>query len=54
MKKFLMTGMAAIALCAAFTSCSKDSAFEQMSPEDQTKAKYDRAFLEYIGGEIAY
>ena len=53
MKKFLMTGMAAIALCAAFTSCSKDSAFEQMSPEDQTKAKYDRAFLEYIGGEIA-
>ena len=24
MKKYLMTGMAAIAFCAAFTSCSKD------------------------------
>ena len=47
-----MTGIAAIALCAAFTSCSKESAFEQMTPGDQVHEKYNQAFLKYIGGTI--
>ena len=58
MKKYLMTGIAAIAMCAAFTSCSKD--VETVSQEDlnQLEAqkivnKYNQAFLKYVGGNIA-
>ena len=55
MKKYLMTGIAAIAMCAAFTSCSHD--VEPVSQEDlnQLEAqkivnKYNQAFLKYVGG----
>ena len=58
MKKYLMTGIAALALCAGFTSCSHD--LDVPSPEkmkemeaQKIKANYEKAFKAYIGGEIA-
>ncbi len=58
MKKYLMTGIAALALCVGFTSCSHD--LEQLSQEEinQLEAKkvvenYNKAFKAYVGGEIA-
>lgn len=51
MKKYLMTGIAALTLCAGFTSCSHD--FEPMTQAEIDKAKYDQAFLKYVGGKIA-
>ena len=58
MKKYLMTGIAALALCAGFTSCSHD--LEPMSQEDINKMEaqkivdnYNKAFKAYVGGEIA-
>ena len=54
MKKYLMTGIAALALCAGFTSCSHD--LEGTSPEDlaqyealKVKANYDKAFVATFG-----
>ena len=58
MKKYLMTGVAALAICAAFTSCSKSDelydqgAIDQMSKEKVTET-YNARFLAYIGGTIA-
>ena len=52
MKKYLMTGIAALTLCAGFTSCSHDD-FEPMTQAEIDKAKYDMAFLNYVGGKIA-
>lgn len=52
MKQYLMTGIAAVAMCAAFTSCSHDYGFEQMTQEELTQQKYNQAFLNYIGGPI--
>lgn len=56
MKKYLMTGMAAVLFCGAFTSCSHD---DITSAEDISKAQaeqitktYETAFLKYVGGEI--
>lgn len=58
MKKYLMTGIAAIALCAAFTSCSRD--LETMTQEelDQLEAqkafsKYENAFIKAFGQPAA-
>lgn len=58
MKKYLMTGIAALALCAGFTSCSHD--LETMSQEEinQLEAQkivntYKAAFENYIGGKVA-
>ena len=58
MKKYLMTGIAALALCVGFTSCSHD--LESLSQEeiDQLQAQkivdnYNKAFKAYVGGEIA-
>ena len=58
MKKYLMTGIAALALCAGFTSCSHD--LDAPSPEQvkQNEAKkvvnnYNQAFLNYVGGTIS-
>ena len=58
MKKYLMTGIAALALCAGFTSCSHD--LEPMSQDeiDQMEAKktvetYKKAFEAYVGGKVA-
>ncbi|MBQ8487847.1 MAG: hypothetical protein IJ533_09405 [Prevotella sp.] len=52
MKQYLMTGIAALTLCAGFTSCSHDD-FEPITQEQIDKAKYDQAFLAYVGGHIA-
>jgi len=59
MRKYLMTGVAAIALCAAFTSCSKGGddiynpdAAGQMKA-DQITQSYNQAFIKYVGGPIA-
>ena len=52
MKKFLMTGIAAISICAAFTSCSKDADYEQMTKEEMSEANYQTAFTSRFG-EIA-
>jgi hypothetical protein len=49
MKKYLMTGIAAVAMCAAFTSCSKDPGFEQMNPEQAIQASYEAAFIKAFG-----
>ena len=56
MKKYLMTGIAALAMCAAFTSCSKDTEFEPLTQEqlDQQKAEqitlaYNQAFVKTFG-----
>ena len=53
MKKYLMTGMAALTLFAGFTSCSHDDDIEVYTQEQIDKAKYDQAFLNYVGGSIA-
>lgn len=53
MKKYLMTGVAALALCAGFTSCSHNEDFEPITQDQIDKAKYDQAFLAYVGGKIA-
>ena len=59
MKKYLMTGFAALAICAAFTSCSK-SGDDIYNPEaagqmkaDQITQAYNEAFIKYVGGPIA-
>ena len=45
MKKYLMTGIAAIALCAAFTSCSRD--FEAPTEEELAQIEAQKAFTKY-------
>lgn len=54
-----MTGVAALAICAAFTSCSKGGddiynpeAAGQMKADQITQA-YNEAFIKYVGGPIA-
>lgn len=54
-----MTGVAALAICAAFTSCSKSGdelynpdAVSQMS-KDKITETYNARFLAYVGGSIA-
>ena len=56
MKKYLMTGIAALAICAAFTSCSKD--IEPISQNDldqfeiqKIKANYEQVFIKTFGQE---
>ncbi len=53
MKKYLMTGVAALAICAAFTSCSKsDELYDQgvinkqneMTVNEQYAAAFEKAF----------
>ena len=58
MKKYLMTGVAALAMCAAFTSCSHDIEAPSQEAIDQAKAAeviatYQAAFKAYVGGEIS-
>ena len=53
MKKYLMTGMAALTMFAGFTSCSHNDDIEVYTQSQIDKAKYDQAFLNYIGGKIA-
>jgi len=54
MKKYLMTGVAALAICAAFTSCSKND--EMYNPEQikknevaQAYESYNQAFIKTFG-----
>ena len=49
MKKYLMTGMAALAISAAFTSCSHDDDIEVYTQEQITGAKYTQAFEGVFG-----
>ena len=49
MKKYLMTGIAALAMCAAFTSCSHDFDFEQTNSEQAIQNKYEAAFIKAFG-----
>ena len=44
-----MTGMAALSMCAAFTSCSKDKEFELITPEKQSELNYENAFKSKYG-----
>lgn len=53
-----MTGVAALAVCAAFTSCSKGGELYDQGAVDQGKAisiveSYNQAFLKYIGANSA-
>ena len=58
MKKYLMTGVAALAICAAFTSCSKNE--ELYNPEQikqneaaQIQESYNKAFIATFGQPAA-
>ena len=58
MRKYLMTGVAAIALCAAFTSCSsKDELYnpEQIRQNEIASVydNYDKAFIQTFGQPAA-
>lgn len=53
-----MTGVAALAICAAFTSCSKNEELFSQDAVNQSKAdqiveKYNQAFLKYVGANSA-
>ena len=49
MKKYLMTGMAAVALCGAFTSCSRESDFGAQTPQQSIQETYETAFKTRFG-----
>ncbi len=51
MKKYLMTGVAAIALCAAFTSCSKggEDLYNPNAEQEQLQLSYEQAFVQVFG-----
>lgn len=51
MKKFLLTGIAAVAMCAAFTSCSHD--VDSLTPEEQENLEAQKAFSKYENAFIA-
>lgn len=53
MKKYLMTGVAAIAFAATFTSCSKTDLYDESKVEEQkvqsTRDKYETNFVKRFG-----
>lgn len=49
MKKNLMKGMAALCVCAAFASCSKDAGFETPTQEQLAKNEYKANFIKKYG-----
>ena len=58
MKKYLMTGVAALAVCAAFTSCSKgeelyDAGQITKNEAAQIQENYNRAFIATFGQPAA-
>lgn len=57
MKKYLMTGVAALAFAATFTSCSKTDLYDENKVEEQKVAsvteKYDAAFIQAFGQPAA-
>lgn len=52
MKRFLLVGMTLVAVCAALTSCSKKDLYDPDKPAEDAKTRYEKAFLEYIGGSV--
>ena len=54
MKKYLMTGMAAIAFCAAFTSCSKgEDIYDPDFKQKEVTLSYEQAFINTFGQPAA-
>lgn len=54
MKKYLMTGMAALAICAAFTSCSKETnVYNPDQPKQDIQATYEQNFIKVFGQPAA-
>ena len=54
MRKYLMTGMAALAISAAFTSCSKDTdVYNPNQTAEDVKLTYDQAFVKVFGQPAA-
>ena len=58
MKKYLMTGVAALAICAAFTSCSKNEELYDQGKVNQISAaqiqeSYNQAFIQTFGQPAA-
>ncbi len=54
MKKYLMTGAAAIALCVGFVSCSSDEdVYDPQAASNLVKAQYDAAFVSTFGQPAA-
>ena len=51
MKKYLMTGIAAVAMCAAFTSCSHD--VEPISQEQLDQLEAEKVFKDYEKAFVA-
>ena len=49
MKKYLMTGVAALVLCAGFTSCSNNNDIEPMTEQEIQEAKYNAGFIARYG-----
>ena len=52
MKRYLMTGMAAIMFCGVFTSCSRDTDFGE-APQSKVIATYEEAFQTRFGTPAA-
>ena len=54
MRKYLMTGMAALAISAAFTSCSKDTdVYNSDQPKQDIQATYEQNFIKVFGQPAA-
>lgn len=49
MKKIMLKGMAALCVCAAFASCSKDVAYDANFANKQREASYEEAFIKQFG-----
>ena len=49
MKKYLLTGMAAIMFCGVFTSCSRDTDFGSQTKQQQIQETYEEAFISRFG-----
>ena len=49
MKKYLMTGIAALAISGMFTSCSHDMSLYSGSQSEQVVKKYEQAFVDAYG-----
>ena len=54
MRKYLMTGMAALAISAAFTSCSKETnVYNPDQPKQDIQATYEQNFIKVFGQPAA-
>ena len=49
MKKNLFSGIAALLLCGAFTSCSHDIGFDEQAYKSQVQDTYEKAFIARFG-----